>query len=228
MSLKPPKKSDLGKSWMKARRDQPKRIRPEYHLIITEGTKTEPAYFSAMRDVINHIYPNRIQLDVVGAGNNTLHLFQKAQHRVRASANVYRHVWIVYDTDEFPAEHINETARLCEAASTEETAYHAIWSNQCIEIWFLLHFQYLQADIHRNVVTAKLTNAMNAQGLGAYAKNRRDMYEVLHPFMDTALMYARRLDKENSNRLPSDASPGTKVHVLIEKLKPYLGESGSK
>ena len=160
MSLKPPKKSDLGKSWMKSRRDQPKRIQPEYHLIITEGAKTEPSYFGAMKEEINRTYPQRIQLDVLGAGNNTLHLFQKAQQRVRASANGYRHVWIVYDTDEFPAEHVNETARLCKAASTEETTYHAIWSNQCIEVWFLLHFQYLQANIHRKEIAEKLTKSV--------------------------------------------------------------------
>ena len=52
MSLKPPKKSDLDKTWMKARRDKPKKIQPEYHLIITEGTDTEPAYFEAMKEVI--------------------------------------------------------------------------------------------------------------------------------------------------------------------------------
>ena len=33
MSLKPPKKSDLGKSWMKNRRDKARMIQPEYHLI---------------------------------------------------------------------------------------------------------------------------------------------------------------------------------------------------
>ena len=48
MSLKPPKKSDLDTSWMKARRDKPKKIQPEYHLIITEGTDTGPAYFGAI------------------------------------------------------------------------------------------------------------------------------------------------------------------------------------
>ena len=53
MSLKPPKKSDLDKNWMKARRDKPKKIQPEYHLIITEGTDTEPAYFGAMKEIIN-------------------------------------------------------------------------------------------------------------------------------------------------------------------------------
>ena len=41
MSLKPPKKSDMGKSWMKPRRDKNILLRPEYHLIVTEGTETE-------------------------------------------------------------------------------------------------------------------------------------------------------------------------------------------
>ena len=59
MSLKPPKKSDLDKSWMKARRDKPKKIQPEYHLIITEGTDTEPAYFGAMKEIIN---PNSLEI----------------------------------------------------------------------------------------------------------------------------------------------------------------------
>ena len=46
MSLKPPKKSDLDKSWMKARRDKPKKIQPEYHLIITEGLKNDVQWTS--------------------------------------------------------------------------------------------------------------------------------------------------------------------------------------
>lgn len=33
MSLKPPKKSDLDKSWINPRRDSHKKIQPEYHLI---------------------------------------------------------------------------------------------------------------------------------------------------------------------------------------------------
>ena len=37
MSRKPPKKSDMGKSWMKPRRDSRQMISPEYHLIVSEG-----------------------------------------------------------------------------------------------------------------------------------------------------------------------------------------------
>lgn len=97
MSLKPPKKSDLGKSWMKPRRDKNILIRPEYHLIVTEGTETEPQYFEAIRDIINSQYRDKIQLDVHGAGDNTLSLLDKAMNLVRSNPNGYKHVWIVYD-----------------------------------------------------------------------------------------------------------------------------------
>ena len=78
MSLKPPKKSDLGKSWMKPRRDKNILICPEYHLIVTEGTETEPQYFEAIRTIINSQYRDKIQLDIHGAGDNTLSLLDKA------------------------------------------------------------------------------------------------------------------------------------------------------
>lgn len=225
MSLKPPKKSDLDKSWMKARRDKPKRLQPEYHLIVTEGTDTEPAYFGAMKDIINRAYPDRIQLNVHGAGDNTLSLFQKAKQMASASANGYRHVWVVYDTDDFPVEHINITAQLCIDESTEETTYHAIWSNQCIELWFLLHFSFMQSDLHRSSYWPKLTEILTSQGLGGYKKNRADMYRILFPYMDAAIANAQKLDKINEDKLPSAAAPGTKVYVIVEKLKPYLTES---
>ena len=53
MSLKPPKKSDLNKSWMKKKPDRAIKIHPEYHIIVTEGTDTEPAYFGAIKEIIN-------------------------------------------------------------------------------------------------------------------------------------------------------------------------------
>lgn len=113
MSLKPLKKSDLEKGWMKKRRDKVIRIQPEYHLIVTEGTETEPQYFQAVKDIINRQYRDKIQLDIFGEGDNTLSLFEKAKSRVSQNANGYKHVWIAYDTDDFPADHINRTAELC-------------------------------------------------------------------------------------------------------------------
>lgn len=155
MSLKPPKKSDLDKSWMKARRDKPKKIQPEYHLIITEGTDTEPAYFGAMRDIINSTYSDRIQLGVHGAGDNTLSLFQKAKNMAASSANGYKHVWVVYDTDDFPADHINKTAELCVSESTEETTYHAILAKPMHRIMVPAAFQFHAVRSSQNILLAK-------------------------------------------------------------------------
>lgn len=222
MSLKPSKKSDLDKTWMKSRRDKARFIQPEYHLIVTEGTGTEPAYFGAIRDIINKTYPDRIQLNIYGVGDNTLNLFQKARQLVNASANGYKHVWIVYDTDDFPSEHINKIVSLCKESSNEEIIYHAIWSNQCIELWFLLHFSFMQSDIHRNTYWAKISDFLTSQGLGKYTKNRADMYQILLPYQDTAIANAKKLEYLNDSKLPSESAPGTKVHELILKLKPYL------
>ena len=103
MSLKPPKKSDLNKSWMKQKPDRAIKIQPEYHLIVTEGTDTEPSYFGTIKEIINGQYPQKIQLNVYGGGMNTVSLFDRAKTLARESANIYRHVWVVYDTDDFPA-----------------------------------------------------------------------------------------------------------------------------
>lgn len=224
MSLKPPKKSDLDKSWMKKRRDKAIKIQPEYHLIVTEGTETEPQYFRAIRDVINKQYRDKIQLDIFGEGDNTLSLFEKARRRALENPNGYKHVWVIYDTDDFPDDHINRTAELCGQSSTAETQFHAIWSNQCIELWYLLHFGFFQSDIHRKEYWSKLTEWLVSMGAGEYAKGRADMYTVLRPFMDIAIANAKKLDAINIGRTPAGSAPGTKVYELIEKLKPYLRE----
>ncbi len=220
--MKPPKKSDLDKQWMRGRHRPNVPFQPEYHLIITEGTKTEPQYFEAIRQVINSSFHDKIKLEIYGEGGNTLWLLERARQRVRNSAIIYKHVWIVYDTDDFPAEHINRTAQECITLSGEETQYHALWSNQCIELWFMLHFNYVDADLHRSEYYPKLSEWLLNIGQGEYAKNRADIYNILRPFLKDAIRNAKRLNEKNQHLPPSSAAPGTRVYELLELLKPYL------
>ena len=222
MSLKPRKKSDLGKGWMQPRRDAAKSIAPEYHLIVSEGERTEPYYFKSVCDIVNKKFRNRIHLDVKGEGNNTINLFYKAKRRAAASSNGYKHVWIVYDKDEFPADNFNKVISLCDENSNSETTYHAVWSNQCIEVWFLLHFCYLQSAIDRKDCFAKLNEFLNKTCGKKYYKKQSKIFEILYPYMGTAIQNAEKLDKINQGRLPSECNPGTKVYMLIKLLKPYL------
>lgn len=209
---------------MKKKPDRVIKIHPEYHLIVTEGTDTEPAYFGAIKEIINKRYPEKIHLDVSGEGDNTIILFGRAKLLAGNISNVYKHVWIVYDTDDFPADHIDRVLQLCVENSTEETMFHAIWSNQCIELWFLLHFSFMQSDIHRTEYWPKLTEHLKQIGAGEYMKNRKDMYQILYPYMEYAIGNAKRLNALNEGKLPSKTAPGTKVYELIEVLKPYLTE----
>jgi len=222
MSMAPPKKSDLGKSWMKPRRDKHIRIQPEYHLIVTEGTKTEPEYFQQIRDRINAQYTGRIQLDICGEGENTVSLLQTARIHAAQSPNGYKHVWVVYDTDDFPADKTNKVADECALTKGEDTEYHAIWSNQCIELWFLLHFCYFDSDIDRSAYKSKLSYYLKKIGVGSYKKNRNDMFEVLRPYLDTAIANAMKLEQINDGRTPKKSAPGTMIHKLINHLRPYL------
>ena len=222
MSLKPPKKSDASRPWMTSRADRARKISPEYHLIVTEGEKTEPLYFKRVKEIINQQYKERIQLRIEGTGENTVHLFNTAKRIAESDPNGIRHVWVVYDTDEFEAEDINLVPKCCEEASSGDCVYHAIWSNQCIELWYLLHFAYYHSDIDRNEYYPKLTACLKRIGAGPYKKNREDMFDVLRPRMDEAIKNAKILDEENAGKTPAMSAPGTKVYELIEKLQPYL------
>lgn len=222
MSLKPVKKSDAKKSWLSKRVRNTRKIQPEHHLIATEGICTEPAYFQAIKNVINSKYRNKIQLEILGVGRNTISLLNRAKRYVENNCNVFKHVWIIYDIDDFPEENVNSVVDLCKSFSNQETTYHAIWSNQCIELWFLLHFAYIQTDIDRNEYCVKLSNYLLALDNGEYRKNRQDIYDILQPYMKSAIKHAKKLAKMNKNKTAYNSRPGTEVYRLVEKLLPYL------
>lgn len=86
----------------------------------------------------------------------------------------------------------------------------------------MLHFNYVDSDLHRSEYYPKLTEWFSNIGQGNYAKNRDDIYSVLLPYLDDAIRNAKRLDKMNQDRTPANASPGTQVYKLLELLKQYL------
>ena len=60
---------------------------------------------------------------------------------------------------------------------------------------------------------------MCAQGLDAYRKNREDMYQVLFPYMETAIANAKALAARNEGKTPAESAPGTEVYRLFKKIK---------
>lgn len=225
MSPQPKKKSDLGKDWMtRTRKSREMMAPPEHHLIVTEGIKTEPYYFSAMKDTINTKYPGRVVLQVEGLGENTIALFERAKEIIRGVPYGFAHVWLVYDKDDFPAERFDQVDQLChDACGCEGPEFHATWSNQCIEYWFLLHFCFMDADITREKYCTKLSEFMIRVGLGPYDKTSNRIFILLKSRLNVAIKNAEKIRSTyNESSTPSEMAPCTMMYQMMELFRHYL------
>lgn len=224
MSKKPIKKSDLGKEWIQKRKTRHIESKLEYHLIICEGTETEPNYFETIKNKIKNQNKDKITIKIVGKGRGTTNLVEEAAKEVNKSTNYISRVWLIYDKDEFTEESFNKVVTICKELNKEEdTIYHPIWSNECIETWILLHFIRFDTPINRKDCIKKLNNHFKKNKLGKYEKNDENLYEKIKPYEETAIKNAKWLESRfDNNELPAQMNPCTQVHHLIEFLNKYI------
>lgn len=205
---------------------KPRPILPERHLFVSEGTKTEPNYLNGIIDKIcQRIGDNaRHQLVVIGDGNCTLHLLSKAEKYQRNDSDGFQHVWIIFDKDDFPQDAFDNTVSRCKALNkrylnNRDLQFHAIWSNQCIELWFLLHYEYLLSDIPRENYREKLSKYIGRK----YEKNDDHIFQTLSPNIERAIKNAKKLMEEYEDGTPpSQMAPSTNFYELIEALINYI------
>lgn len=184
-------------------------------LIVCEGEKTEVNYFKAF-DV-----PKKIEVTVRGEGKNSLSLVNKAIKMIDnlKKDDSFDQIWCVFDKDNCSKEQFNQAEGLAKQKNIK-----IAYSNEAFEIWFILHFQYLDIATSRSEYLTILTNQMQKYGLlnkkEKYAKNREDMYEKLKPYQTTAITNAAKLiqDRDEAKKHPFDANPSTTVHELVQEL----------
>lgn len=184
-------------------------------LIVCEGEKTEVNYFKAFA------VPNKFEVMVKGEGKNSLSLVNKA---IKIIDNLkkddsFDQIWCVFDKDNCSKEQFNQAERLAKQKNIK-----IAYSNEAFEIWFILHFQYLDIATSRSEYLTILTNQMKKYGLlneqEKYEKNREDMYEKLKPYQRTAITNAAKLiqDRDEAKKHPFDANPSTTVQELVQEL----------
>jgi len=198
---------------------------PPRSIIFCEGTKTEPNYLREIVVLINKKYRdyarrNRIELkdniDVVGTGRSTRSLLEYAVSNVTTDTV---DAWLVYDHDDFPAEQFNETPEMADAVSNKSRVnYKVAWSNECFELWLLLHFIKLEANISRKEYVKKLKTY-----IPDYQKSTSDIYSRLKDKVDVAITNAKEIEKSyDKGTTPSKMAPCTIVYKLVEELLSYL------
>lgn len=224
-----PKKAGTN-AWKKKRRQEYLEMKKYRYYIFCEGQATEPKYFEGFKKLIeeNPIYRDMVLIEIEPCQAETMRVIGMAEDYVKKNKLKKGQIWCVYDKDSFPAEHFNGVEERAERLNKEnpELQYHAAWSNECIEFWFLLHFAYYTANNHRSEYITFLNDKFRELGLGKYHKNMDDIFNILmekgNPKL--AIRYAKRIMKDGQGRTPTEIAPGTKVHELVEELAKYLTE----
>lgn len=117
--------------------------------------------------------------EIVGEGRSTCALVKKTEeirHRLEHQRQLkFDRVWVVFDKDDF--NDFNEAIALAERKS-----FGAAWANEAFELWYLLHFVYLDAAISRVDYIAKLEAEIRRfEGYKdfKYHKNDEGIYSLL-------------------------------------------------
>ena len=170
-------------------------------LIVCEGAKTEPNYFLGFP-----IPPDSI-VDVEGVGMNTVRVVREAM-RLRKEKK-YDQVWAVFDRDNFPAENFNAALELA-----QQQGIRVAYSNEAFELWYVLHFNYLDTGISRADYCERLSGLLGHP----YAKNDPNTYAELLLRQPVALRNAQTLLSTWQPPHPESDKPSTTVHVLVTEL----------
>lgn len=205
------------------RQDQPTRraaFRPLRRvLIVCEDEKSSKLYLDSFP-----VDRRRIEILTVGTGRNTDSLVEHAiglKRNAAARQDPYNDVFCVFDRDSFPAQNFNRAFQLALNASIR-----AIWANEAFELWYLLHFDFINTAIPR----AEYGERLERRLLIGYQKNDPTIYDRLRDFQSVATRNAVRLRKHwievrRRGCNPESCNPSTNIQDLVEFLN-QLAELG--
>ena len=199
----------------------------EYFLIVTNGSETEVRYFERIarkmpRNAIRQITVDLQQGDPMRTVDRALEM---------AVRNNYQHVAAVFDKDDFK-HYSNAISKMKAAANrNKDIAFYTAYSNECFELWMLLHFQEVCAPLGRDSLSDKLRDHVRR------IKDQEYRYEkASFPFelldnpgnLQEAICRAKRMleaaDQQNPNT-PWTINPTTEVHMLMEKIDEFISET---
>ena len=212
-------------NWMKKRNVEV--LEPiERYYIFCDGEQTEPNYFEGFKKSIeqNPIYKNKIHINIEGLGKETKRVICDAQKHIQDNKVKNAQVWCVYDKDSFPESDFNDVSEIARNLTDANHSYNVAWSNQCIEYWFILHFDYYQSNNDRKDYCKYLHTKFKKFGLQRYKKNNPELFNILHTHGNPkqAISNAKKQIAIFEGQTDASSAPATKVHLLVEELSKYL------
>lgn len=126
--------------------------------------------------------------------------------------------WIVFDKDNFKSDLFN--AAINESKNKD---FKSAWTNEVFELWYLLHFNYVNTAMSRDQYGEKLTEIIKEKVEKGfkYKKNDEHIYRLLQKYGNEgqAIRYAQKLRQEFYNQKYAEHNPCTWVDELVKEIK---------
>lgn len=198
-------------------------LRSETWLIVCEGKETEVNYFKSFLNYANSISDRKIKFEVIGLGRNTTSLvnsvdglFNYSDSLLRKTRIPYGKVFVVFDKDDFTDSQFNLAIQKCHSKG-----YVPLWSNECIELWFILHYEYIQSSLTRKKYFEKLSQKLGKK----YTKNDNH-FELLNSKINIQNAYknAKKLYECNNmgSKTYAEQNPSTTIYKIIDEIEESL------
>lgn len=186
-------------------------------LIVTEGEKTEPHYFKALR---NRLHLSAVDVEIVhpeGTDPITLtkYAIDRMDERMQRAKNTmmvpYDEVWVVCDLEK-THDHRRELAKKAKILGAARNIKFA-FSDPCFEFWLLIHFE--------KTTTPSLTACSKAydklkKHLPKYEKGKFPGDNILDK-LPIAVSNAR-FCRQHHQACSGDGNPSTDIDLLVHKL----------
>jgi hypothetical protein len=191
-------------------------------LIVTEGSKTEPLYLEEIR-AAHQLHSANVAVQPGQLGTAPIQVVRYAQQLFEEGDLVkgirpksFDQVYAVFDRDDhdsyFNALSLAQTLDgKLRNDDRQVISFKAIASIPSFELWLLLHYEDIQAPIHRDEVMARLK-----QHIPGYEKGAGGAFATTLNRLETATQRAQALAAKFSAY--NDPEPFTALHELVTLL----------
>jgi len=189
--------------------------------IYCNGELAEPLYFQALKDylkstsikVIYKRFTHTSPWELIGK-------VSAEKEGLKRQGKYYEkdgdQCWCVFDIDNYWKENPKAFHKALQDA--QKNNIRLAWSNECFELWYLLHFQKLTSTIPRGDYETKLKAHFKKLDGKSYTKND-DVFLRLIKLQPIAIKNAKSIHVEGM----IDNNPSTSIFLLIEEIVKICG-----
>lgn len=208
-------------------RKQGRRASYDRILIVSEGSKTEPNYFREIR-AAHRLHTANVEVRPSELGTAPIQVVQYAQalfedgdRHKNIQHRAFERVYAVFDRDDHASYH----DALALAASLDGKLkndakqlirFQAIASVPSFELWLLLHFEDIQAPLHRDAVMRRLKTH-----IPGYSKGAGNAFAITEEHLNVATHRAEQLAARFTAH--TDPEPFTAIAELVKLLTTLRG-----